>query len=298
MGVLEGKVIVITGSTRGFGLAMAKSFASEGAQVVLSSRSQMAVDRAVAQLMEISPPASPTAGGLACDVSDFVQVTALADYALANYGRFDVWVNNAGISPPYGPTIHVDPGEFAKTVQTNILGTYYGSLVAMRHFLERGSGKLINILGYGSTQPSPMQNAYGSSKAWVVRFTESLAKEYKDSGVGVYALNPGMMDTDLLLNVDVVAGYEHSLDRFETVLRILSQPPEKSAPKAVWLASSATDGRTGMSVKEMSMVKILGNVLRLSLDNLLHRPKRPIDIHITSVPPAYPLKKKEEVAKV
>ncbi len=285
---LAGKIAVITGGTRGFGLAMAKAFAQEGAAVVVSSRSQAAVDQAVALMNSMGA----SANGLVCDVSDLKQVMALADYTLAKHTRFDVWVNNAGISPEYGPTIHVEPEMFEQTIRVNIMGTYYGSLIAMRHFLERGSGKLINILGYGSRQPAPMQNAYGSSKAWMVRFTESLAGEYKDSGVGVFALNPGMMDTDLLLDVSVVEGYESRLDRFETVVRILSQPPEKSALKAVWLASSATDGRTGLVEREMSPLKILHNAFGVALNSFFHRPQREINIRVTKVPAAFPVKKK------
>ena len=181
MPLLNGKTAVITGSTRGFGLSMAQEFARQGAAVVVSSRSAEAVEQAVAGLRAGGVRAS----GLACDVSDLAQVQALAEHAIMTFGALDVWVNNAGLSAPYGPTIHVFPERFTQVTQTNVLGTYHGSLVAMRHFLEGGGGKLINILGRGERGPQPMQNAYASSKAWIKSFTLALAEEYKDSGVGV-----------------------------------------------------------------------------------------------------------------
>ncbi len=156
---------------------------------------------------------------------------ALAGHALEVFGGLDVWVNNAGLTAPYGPTDPPAARAFSQVTQTNILGTYHGSLVAMRHFLEQGHGKLINILGRGERGPQPMQNPYAASKAWIKSFTLALAEEYKDSGVGVYAFSPGMMDTDMLLDVEVVHGYEERLASFETVVQALSQPPEIPARK-------------------------------------------------------------------
>ena len=92
MGLLENKVAVITGSTRGLGLAMAQAFVREGASVVVASRSAEAVTKTVDTLRAEGGQAS----GLACDVSDLAQVQALADHALNAFGRFDIWVNNAG----------------------------------------------------------------------------------------------------------------------------------------------------------------------------------------------------------
>ena len=286
MSQLDNKTVVITGGTRGFGLAMAQACAQAGAKLVICSRSREAVEQAVDHLRELGAQA----GGIACDVSDLEQVQALAEYATKVFGGFDVWINNAGISPPYGPTIHVQPEDFVRTTQINLLGTYYGSLVAMRAFLKRGHGKLINILGVGDRKPQPMQNAYASSKAWILNFTKALAEEYNDSGVGVFALNPGMMDTDMLLDVEVVQGYEKRLDVLDTVMRVLSQQPEIPAQKAVWLASKKTDGRTGLVVRELTTLKMIRGALGELARRLSHRPGRPIDIHISPIEAAFPVR--------
>ncbi len=283
MGKLEGKIAVITGGTRGFGFAVAQAYVQEGAAVVVASRSSSSVSQAVKNLKDAGGQAS----GIPVDVAEIDQVRALAEHATDKFGRFDIWLNNAAISAPYGPTVHIRPEDFRSVVETNILGVYNGSRIALAHFLPRGSGKLINLLGRGSRGPQPMQNAYASSKAWVRSFTKALAKENQDSGVGIYAFNPGMMDTDLLMDIGVVEGYESRLDALDTVLRMFSHPPEIPAQKAVWLASSATDGKTGLEVNELGFTGMVGGVLREGLRRLTGRQGPDYNIQIHSVPSAF-----------
>jgi len=280
--ILEGKVAVITGSTRGLGRAIAEAYAAAGASVVVSSRTPSAVDETVQSLRA----QGFTAGGLACDVGHVEEVKALAEHAVTQFGGFDIWVNNAGISGIYGPTMAHSPEQFVHVVQTNILGTYYGSFVAIQHFLTRGGGKLINLVGAGERKPAPLQNAYGSSKAWVRNFTLALAEEYEDSGIGVYAFQPGLVDTDLLRHIDVIPGFEERLEVFPTVIRMWGNPPEVPARKAVWIASSATDGRTGLEVKANGMGHMLAGVLREGWRRLTGRAGEPIELDIRPVLPA------------
>jgi len=286
MGMLQDKVIVITGSSRGLGLAVAQAAAAEGAKVVLSSRTAETVAAAVAELRAVGREAS----GVTCDVSDLAQVEALAEHAVQSFGRFDMWINNAGYAPPFGPTMHIAPPAFMRAVQTNIIGTYYGSLVALRTFLPEGRGKLINILGRGSDgKPVDMQNGYAASKAWERSFTLGLAKEYKDTGVGIYVINPGMMRTDFLTDLQAVSGYEKRLNAMPTIIRMWATPPEAPARKVIWLASSATDGKTGLSLSEMGPGKMLGGALAEGWRRLLRRPAPPLEMKIAVVPAALPL---------
>lgn len=286
MAELQDRVIVVTGSTRGFGLAVAHACGREGARVVVSSRSQDAVDAALAELKS----QGVAAAGLACDVSQLEQVEALGDFATRQYGRFDVWINNAGWTAPFGPAMHISPGAFLQAVNTNIVGTYHGSLVAMRTFLPQGRGKLINVLGRGSdSRKSPMQTAYASSKAWVRAFTQNLAEDYKDSGVGVYGINPGMMTTDFLTDLQVVSGYEKKLAVMPTIMRMWATPPEVPAEKMVWLASSATDGKTGLIVSEMGPAKMAGGALREGMRRLFRRPAEDRAVSIQTLPATLPL---------
>lgn len=276
---LQGKTAVITGSTRGLGLAIAEAYAQEGAAIVISSRTAPAVDATVKKLQA----AGYRAAGLACDVADANQVKALADLAIQSFGGLDVWVNNAGVSGAYGPTLDIPPERFLRVVQTNILGTYYGSMTAMQHFVAQGRGKLINLLGRGDDKPVPMQSAYGSSKTWVRSFTLALAKEYQESGVGVYAFNPGLVDTDMLRQVDVVPGYESSVSRLGSVIRLWGNQPPVPAQKAVWLASTATDGKTGLEVHVLNRSAVVGGLVREGLRRVTRRPAEPIELVITPI---------------
>jgi NAD(P)-dependent dehydrogenase (short-subunit alcohol dehydrogenase family) len=277
MGIFQGKVAVITGGTRGLGKAIAKAYAAEGAALVVASRSRQSVENAVAELHQIGAKAT----GLAADVGVIDQVDALAGHAMTVFGRLDIWINNAGLAGPYGPTIGLTPQAFTEVVQTNILGVYHGSLSALKHMLPQGSGKLINVLGHGYKGPVPYQNAYAASKAWVRSFTMSLAKETKASGVGVYAFNPGMVVTDLLTDVEVIRGSEDRLKSFPTVIKLLGRQPEIPAGKAVWLASSATDGKTGLLVSVSNPLNTAG----IALYRMLTRVSPP-EIQVRVIPPS------------
>jgi glucose 1-dehydrogenase len=283
--ILKDKTAVVTGATRGFGLAIARAYTRAGARVVVASRTPASVDQALKILHEDGGEAS----GMACDVGEGEQVQALANFAVQTSGRFDVWINNAGMAGPYGPTVHIDPDAFIAVMKTNIFGVYYGSIYAMRHFLPRHSGKLINILGRGDKEPVPMQNAYASSKTWVRTFTLALAKEYKETGVGIFAYNPGLIQSDLMEKVVAVAGYEERLTPLTTVMEMWANPAEVPADRAVWLASSATDGRTGLEIKELDLLHILSGILRQGFQRLSGRRKSDYLLQVRSIEPSIPL---------
>jgi glucose 1-dehydrogenase len=289
MKILENKVAVITGASRGLGKAMATLFAREGANVVLSARSLKDIERNAAELrLE-----GHMAVAFVCDVSDPDQVEALAHFAIQTYGHFDIWVNNAGVPGPYGATFDLAPDQFLNVLRTNIFGVYHGSRMAMRHFLPRKSGKLINILGAGSKKPVPNQNAYGSTKTWIRVFTLALAAEYKDSGVGVYTLQPGLLDTGLLTDIITFKENEKRLLRIMPLLvRAGAKRPEVAARKALWLASSATDGKTGLDVRMGSSLSFLLGFLREGLRSLLRLPALPVEMNVKIIPSAFePLEK-------
>jgi NAD(P)-dependent dehydrogenase (short-subunit alcohol dehydrogenase family) len=284
MKTLENKVAVITGASRGLGKAIAQLFAREGARVVLSGRNKNDIEQNAADLRTEGLEAL----AFVCDVSDAKQVEGLARFANQKYGGFDIWVNNAGIAGPYGATLDLSPDQFLSVLRTNMFGVYYGSTTAMRHFLSNKSGKLINILGAGSKKPAPNQNAYGSTKAWIRVFTLALAKEYKLSGVGVYTLQPGLMDTDLLTEIITFEPYEKRLRGFMPFLiRAAGNEPELPARKALWLASSATDGKTGLDISVGSSLTFLAGFLREGLRRLLRFPARAVEINVKIIPSAF-----------
>ena len=280
-GILQDKVAVITGGSRGLGYAIAEAYAREGAKVVIASRTQNAVDEAVKKLQGNGAQAA----GLACDVSDIQQVEALADFAIGAFGRVDIWVNNAGLSAPYGPTAHIPSDDFLNVINTNITGTYNGSVVAMRYLAAQKSGKLINLLGRGDNGSIPLQNAYSSSKVWVRNFTRTLAKEYKNSGVDVFGFNPGLVRTDMLSNVHALNGYEHKMNPLRFVAILWGNEADVPAQKALWLASSATDGRTGLHVTVLTQWFMLSRLIVALFGWLFKKPNPLMELNITSVEP-------------
>ncbi len=282
MGFLEGKTAVITGGSRGLGLEIARAYVREGAAVVLGSRSAESVAKAVESLRA----AGGRAEGQACDVGNLESVAALGALAEKAFGGFDIWVNNAAQAGPYGPAVEIDPTTFQAIIQTNILGTYHGAMVALRHFLPKHKGKLINILGRGDKNPTPYQIPYASSKAWVYSFTQALAGEHKGSGVEIMGFNPGMMETELLLRAEVIAGHEAKLASFGSIVRILGVAPEVSARKALWMAGPATDGRNGLLVRGSTFSFVM-RFAREGLRRLMGRPTPPADVKIIPIPSAW-----------
>lgn len=282
MGALDGKVAVVTGSTRGLGLAIARAYAREGAAVVLCGRSQQELEQAVAEMTAHRQRVS----ALVADVGELADVKRVAAHAVATYGKLDVWVNNAGVTGVFGPTASLDPAVMERGIRTNILGVYYGSLVAIQQFqAQSAGGKLINLSGRGDRKPVRLQNAYAPTKAWVRSFTAALAKEYAGTGIGVYMLNPGLMDTRLVRQVTVVRGFEEKAKPLATVMRLWAKPPEVPAEMAVWLATSATDGKTGVEKHMLTMAGILGGLLREAGRQVLRRAAPKVTLDIRSVEP-------------
>lgn len=220
--LLDGRVAVVTGGSRGLGFAIARLLASRGATVVIGART--GVDDAVARLTAHGLRAH----GRACDVGVYADVERLRDAALT-HGELDIWVNNAGAAGPYGPTHLVPPETFERVVRTNILGTFHGCRAALPGMIERGGGHVINLYGRGATRPVPLQNAYASSKAWVRVFTRTLQAELKGTGVHVHGFNPGLVTTDMLGHVTVVPGFEEKVTALPVVVGLWGQPPDVAA---------------------------------------------------------------------
>jgi NAD(P)-dependent dehydrogenase (short-subunit alcohol dehydrogenase family) len=270
-GELVGKVAVVTGSTQGLGLAIARAFADAGATVVVSNHVADEVARAVAWLQAHGAHVV----GQPCDVRDRAQVFALAHAAVSAFGQIDLWVNNAGVTATQGPTALIAPEVFTRVIQTNMLGTYHGSLAALHTMRPRRVGKLINLVGQGERAPNPFGNAYGASKAWIRSFTLALAAEERANGLGIFTLNPGLLDTPLTRRMTVVAGYEGRARAFDRIARLVAAPPEESARLALWLAGSATDGRTGSELRAPVASRLLRGLVRETARALLRRPAAP-----------------------
>jgi len=248
-GKLQNNVAVITGSTRGIGKAIARAYLEEGARVVITSSSQENVDRAVRELQ------SPDVFGMACDVSDYVSVEQLIATTVRQFGRLDILVNNAGISDPFYNITDSDPAAWGRVIDTNLKGTYNGCRAAMRWFLEHNPrGKIINMAGSGTDKGSntPYISAYGSTKAAIARFTYAIAAEYKHTPVSIMLLHPGLVRTEIINIDNPTPEMQRQQKTFETIVDIFAQPPTVAARLAVKMASSWSDGKTGIYLSALS----------------------------------------------
>lgn len=230
---LAGRVAVVTGSTRGLGLAMARLLGHHGAAVVVASRSDADVAAAVARLRG----EGITASGRRCDTAEWSDVESLRDESLA-LGTLDIWVNNAGAAGVYGPTASTPVDDFTRVVRTNILGTFHGSRVSLPVFLAQGHGDLVNVYGRGAEGPVALQNGYASSKRWVRQFTETLRAETRGTGVRVHGLNPGLVMTDMLGHVTCQPGYEQQMGALQVVVGLWGQHPDAAARPLLDLVTS------------------------------------------------------------
>lgn len=236
---LSGKVAIVTGGGRGIGKVIARAFAAEGASVVIAARTEREIQGSAA---EIQAATRMPCLAHRCDVSDPWEVQRLVDAARGAFGRVDVLVNNAGTYGPIGPLVELDPAEWRRAVEVNLLGTVYASRAVLPHFLDQRSGRIVNLAGAGIGGPSvtPRISAYAASKAAVVQFTESLAKELESWNVRVNAIAPGAVTTEITEAV-IAAGPERAGREFyERNVRQREHggdSPELAARLAVYLAS-------------------------------------------------------------
>jgi len=203
---LNGKVVVITGASSGFGRGAAVEFANQGAQVVLAARRGEALET-VARECE-------TAGGTAIpvsvDVSNEQDVEQLAQTAISRCGRIDVWINNAGVGA-LGRFEDIPIDVHEQTIKTDLLGTLYGSYFAYRQFLKQGNGTLINIASELGKTSVPYYSSYAAAKHGVVGLSDSLRQEVKQNkvaGVHICTILPTAHDTPFFDHAANYTGHE------------------------------------------------------------------------------------------
>ncbi|NOU34349.1 MAG: SDR family oxidoreductase [Polyangiaceae bacterium] len=227
------KSVVITGSTKGLGFELARSFLARGCGVTLSGRDEQALTRALATLRR--EHGIDRVAGISGDVTLRADVEALWARAAAVFGRVDVWINNAGTTNPQVPFADQDASDICAVVGTNLAGTMLGSWVAIRGMRAQGFGALYNMEGYGSDgSRQPGMSTYGSTKVAVRYLTRSLAAELRDTPIVVGALSPGVVVTDLLLDV-YARGAPENWRRARRIFQFIADRTETVAP---WLADA------------------------------------------------------------
>ena len=184
------KTIVITGSTRGIGYGLAEQFLKRGCSIVISGRTQDAVDQATLQLSQSYDPVKIL--GCPCDVRDRGQVENLWNMAQQKFGRIDIWINNAGIATKPQQFWNIPPDTQQTLLGVNTLGLMRGCSVAIQGMLDQGAGFIYNMAGLGSDGRHVNRILlYGTTKYALTYLTEGLARELKKTPVNMGALSPG-----------------------------------------------------------------------------------------------------------
>ena len=241
---LAGKVVVVTGSSRGIGLAIAAAMAEHGAKVVISSRKQDACDE-VAHAIN-AQHGDNRAIAVAANISSKDDLQKLVDETRKAFGRIDVLVCNAASNPYYGPMAGISDEQFRKILDNNVIANHWLIAMVAPEMLERGEGSIIIVSSIGGLTSSTMIGAYNISKAADFQLARNLAAEFGPRGVRVNCIAPGLVKTDfaraLWENPDTLKAVTRS-----TPLRRIGEPHE-IAGAAVYLASPASTFMTGQAM--------------------------------------------------
>ena len=221
------KNIVITGSTRGIGLAMAKEFLKAGCLVTLSGRGGSLRQELLQELQTYQD----TYQYIPCDVQNKLDLESLWGAAESRFGEVDIWINNAGQNAPHDWIFNTGECYVQTVIGTNITGMILGAQVAANGMLKQGHGAIYSMEGLGSNDMIQKKTIlYGTSKRALTYFMKGLAKELEGTGVIAGRLSPGMMLTDFITKTPdgSVAAIETD-EQFRKIFNILADKPESVA---------------------------------------------------------------------
>lgn len=235
--MLQGKIAIVTGSSRGIGAAIARELAAQGATVVINHRASAAQAEAVAA--EIN-----AAGGravvIAADVSQFAEAQRLIKETLDRFGRLDILVNNAGVTRDM-LLMMMPEADWDLVIQTNLKSAFNCAKAAVRPMMKQRAGRIINITSVSGLAGQAGQTNYSASKAGMIGFTKALAKEIGPRGITVNAVAPGFVPTAL---TDVLSDEQKRTIISLTPLGRFAQP-EEIAYAVAFLASDRAAYITG-----------------------------------------------------
>ncbi len=243
--------IVITGSTKGLGKALAQEFLHDGHNLIICSRNEQMVKK----ILEENSTKYPNAKcyGISCDVSDPQEIEKLRIFAQEKLNEIDIWINNAGISGNENKNlVEATPSILIEVANTILVGMLLGTQAALKIMVPQNHGKIFNIEGIGSRgRISPKISAYGAAKGGILQFTKTITQELKGTMVGIHTLSPGMVLTDLILKKADPSHYP--------IFNILAEQPETVAKFLVPRIKKIKG--SGKSIRFLTTLKILWRFL-------------------------------------
>jgi NAD(P)-dependent dehydrogenase (short-subunit alcohol dehydrogenase family) len=239
---LDGKVALITGSSRGIGRAIAEAMAAFGARVVVSSRKRQACEEVRDEIAKKGGEAIV----VPCNIGDKGELENLVDETKKAFGKIDILVCNAAVNPHFGPSQEIPDAAFDKVMTSNVRSNHWLCQMTIPAMAERGGGAVIIVSSIGGLKGSSRLGAYAISKAADMQMARNLAVEWGPRNVRVNSIAPGLVRTDfaraLWENPDI---YERTVRTYP--LRRIGEPNE-IAGAAVFLASAAGSFTTGQTI--------------------------------------------------
>lgn len=198
---IKGKYALITGGSRGLGKATALALAAEGVNVAITGRN---LENLKSTAKEIEALGVKSAY-IDFDVSDIDEVNQAVQDLTAQFGKFDILINNAGIAS-FGTVNDMDPADWTKIIQTNVLGTYYVTKAILPQLIEKNEGDIINISSTAGLNGSATTSAYSASKFAVIGFSDSLMREVRKNNIRVCTLTPSTIASDMSKELQLTDG--------------------------------------------------------------------------------------------
>ncbi|MBY6092171.1 SDR family oxidoreductase [Maritimibacter alkaliphilus] len=244
----EGKVMMITGASRGIGEAAARLFAEAGAKVALLARGRDEIARIAGEI-------GPDAIAVPCDISRYWEVEAAVNACLQAFGKLDILINNAGALKPIAPLIEADPEEWGHVLDVNTKGVFNGMRAAMPVMLAQGGGTVITISSGAAHRPLEGWSAYCTSKAGTAMLTRAAHLENADKGLRIMGLSPGTVATQM--QRDIKASGVNPVSQLDWEDHV---PPEWPAKTLMWMCTPAADGYLGeeISLREEEVRRTVG----------------------------------------
>ncbi len=234
---LEGKIAVITGGTKGIGLAIAETLARAGAKIAICASSDISiVDKLRSQDF--------TVYGKVVDVSDWESLSLFAQDVENEFGGIDIWISNAGIAPRY-KIIDTPQEVWGKIMDVNLKAVYYGALIASEHLRKRGGGVLVHAVSFAAIMPSIGSGVYAATKSAVYSLTKSLAGELAPYNIRVNGYIPG----DIVTRMMAEDLEKHGQDLVANIAQQRIGDPQDVANAVLYLVSDLASYVTGTFIE-------------------------------------------------